>query len=68
MTKTLVEIDDEVLARARTLSGIATKRGVIAAALEEMVRRLELDDYTEFVRSGALDDLGDPDVIRSAQR
>ena len=66
--KTLVDIDDEVLERARELSGISTKKGVIAVALEEMVRRLELDQYTEFVLSGAVDDLADPEVIRSAQR
>lgn len=68
ITKTLVDIDDATLARALALSGIATKKGVIAVALEQMVRRLELDQYTEFARSGALDDLADPEVTRSAQR
>lgn len=68
MSKTLVDIDDSVLERALKLSGIATKKGVVAAALEQMVRRLELDRYTEFVHSGALDGLADAEVIRSAQR
>lgn len=68
MTKTLVDIDDAVLARAQQLSGLTTKKAIVAAALEEMVRRLELDEYTDFVRSGAMDDLADPEVIRSAQR
>lgn len=68
MAKTLIDIDDAVLARAQELSGIATKKGVVAAALEGMVRRLELDSYSEFVTSGAVDDLTDPEVIRSAQR
>lgn len=68
MTKTLVDIDDATLDRALKLSGIATKKGVIALALEQMVRRLELDQYTEFVLTGALDDLADPEVTRSAQR
>lgn len=68
MSKTLVDLDDAVIERAQQLSGIPTKRGVIAEALEQLVRRLELDQYTAFVTSGALDDLGDPDVIRAAQR
>ncbi|MFT4211429.1 MAG: type II toxin-antitoxin system VapB family antitoxin [Microbacterium sp.] len=68
MSKTLIDIDDDVMTRAQTLSRIPTKKGVIAAALEQMVRRLELDEYTEFAASGALADLADPEVIRSAQR
>lgn len=68
VTKTLIDIDDAVLQRALQLSGIATKKGVVAVALEEMVRRLELEEYTEYVASGALDDLADPDVVRAAQR
>ena len=68
MSKTLIDIDDAVLARAQELSGIPTKKGVVAVALERMVRGLELDSYTEFVNSGAVDDLSDPEVVRSAQR
>ncbi|GAA1998496.1 type II toxin-antitoxin system VapB family antitoxin [Microbacterium ulmi] len=68
MGKTLIDIDDTVLARAQALSGIATKKGVVAAALEGVVRRLEVDNYAEFVTSGAVDDLSDPEVVRSAQR
>jgi Bacterial antitoxin of type II TA system, VapB len=68
MTKTLIDIDDAVLARAQQLSGLATKEATVAAALAEMVRRLELDEYTGFVCSGALEDLANPEVIRAAQR
>jgi Arc/MetJ family transcription regulator len=68
VSKTLVNLDDSVLKRAQRLSGIPTKRGVITEALEQMVRRLELDEYTAFVTSGAIGDLGDPEVIRAAQR
>lgn len=68
MGKTLVDIDESVLERARELSGIPTKKGVVEAALVEMVRRLELDEYTRFATSGALADLADPEVIATAQR
>ncbi|AYG03315.1 type II toxin-antitoxin system VapB family antitoxin [Gryllotalpicola protaetiae] len=68
MSKTLVDLDDALLERAVKLSGIPTKKGVITTALEQLVRRLELDDYERFVTSGAVDDLSDAEVIRSAQR
>ena len=68
MSKTLIDIDDAQLERARELSGIPTKKGVVATALDEMVRRLERERYTEFVLSGALADLSDTEVIRAAQR
>ncbi len=68
MSRTLIDIDDATLERARELSGIPTKKGVVGAALDEMVRRMERELYTDFVLSGALDDLADPEVIRAAQR
>ncbi len=68
VTKTLVDIDDAVLKRAQELSGIRTKKGVVAEAMEQLVRRLELDAYTEFAVSEAMAELADPAVIRAAQR
>lgn len=68
MSKTLVDSNEIVLDRARELSGLKTKKDVITAALEEFVRRREVERYEEFVLSGELDDLADPDVIGSAQR
>ena len=68
MTKTLIDLDDELLRQAQLLSGIRTKRGVVEAALEDMVRRFSLDRYATFVTSGELDDLADPQVTQSAQR
>jgi Arc/MetJ family transcription regulator len=37
MTKRLVEIDDELLARARTVAGADTIRGTVEAALRTLV-------------------------------
>lgn len=68
MAKTLIDLDDDLLRRAQELSGIRTKKAVVTTALEEMVRRRNLDLYSDFAMSGALDDLADPQVIRSAQR
>ncbi len=68
MSKTLIDLDDDLLRRAQELSGIQTKKGVVTAALESLVRRLALERYADFAASGALEDLADPQVIRSAQR
>lgn len=68
MTKTLIDLDDQLLARALQLSGLPTKKAVVTSALESLVRRLELVRYADFATSGALDDLADSEVVRSAQR
>lgn len=68
MTKTLIDLDDVLLARAMQASGLGTKKAVVTAALEAMVRRAELTRYADFVAGGALDDLADAEVLRGAQR
>ena len=68
MAKTLIDLDDQLMQRALELSGLTTKRAVVASALESMVRRLEAARYTDYATGGALDDLADPEVIRDAQR
>ncbi|TWE12959.1 type II toxin-antitoxin system VapB family antitoxin [Rudaeicoccus suwonensis] len=68
MTKTLIDLDDELIRRAQEVSGISTKKGVVMAALEEMVRRDDLRRYADYIASGAVDDLADPDVMRAAHR
>lgn len=68
MTKTLIDLDDELVRSAQEASGIRTKKGVVTTALEEMVRRRALDRYADFAASGAVDDLADPEVVASAQR
>lgn len=68
MTKTLIDINDDVLERAMELSGLPTKRAVVASALEAYVRRMELTRYADFVAGGVLVDLADPAVIERAQR
>lgn len=68
MTKTLIDLDDAVLERAQELSGLPTKKAVVNSALRDYVRRMELSRYADFVAGGALADLGDPDVVKQAQR
>lgn len=68
MTKTLIDIDDNVLKRAIELSGLPTKKAVVASALESYVRRMEVALYADFATSGVFVELGDESVIVDAQR
>ena len=68
MAKTLVDIDDEVLADVMRLSGEPTKKSAVNRAIVELQRRLHLERYFDAVRSGVVDDLSDPDAMRGARR
>lgn len=68
MARTLVDIDDELLDEAMKATGQRTKRGAITVALEEVVRRMRDEQLVRELKGGMLADLGDPEVIRSAQR
>lgn len=60
VVRTNIEIDDELLAEAQEITGMATKRATVQFALEELVRRrsrrrvLDLRGRVEWV--GDLDD------------
>lgn len=56
MTKRLVEIDDELLARARTVAGTETIRSTVEAALRTLVDRdTALRHVARLREPGALD-------------
>lgn len=44
MTRTMIDIDDEILAEAAHLLGTATKKDTVHAALREVVARLRRVD------------------------
>ncbi len=66
MTKTLIDIDDQQLERARRALGTTTKRDTVNGALAQVValaaRRRDLARFQDDV----LADLGDSDVMSSA--
>lgn len=69
MTKRLVDIDDEVLERARVILGTTTLKDTVNAALDESVkaahrRALTREDLQEF--GHLVRDLGDPEVMARA--
>jgi Arc/MetJ family transcription regulator len=69
MTKTLVDVDEGLLEKAAVIAGTITKKDTINVALREMIGRHERAEGIAWLReSGALADLNDPEVIRSARR
>ncbi len=68
MAKTLIDVPDDVMAKAMEVSHQATKRGTVLTALEQMIRADAQREYRQALLDGVVDDLGDPDVIASAQR
>jgi Arc/MetJ family transcription regulator len=73
MPKTLIDIDDDLLARAAAHLGTATPQDTVNAALGLVVRAAAFDAFSEFVAEGGLADLSDDvpvgveDLRRSAE-
>lgn len=55
MAVTAVDIDDEVLERARDILGTQTKKDTINAALREVVRRQNAVDLIDVLKSNAIE-------------
>ena len=58
MAKTLVDVDEDLLARCRRILGTPTKKDTINTALREVVRR---DAAARFLRAAAAGVFTDPD-------
>ncbi|WP_345529879.1 type II toxin-antitoxin system VapB family antitoxin [Nocardioides endophyticus] len=68
MAKTLIELDERLLADAMAATGQTTKRGTVIEALEQVVRKARALDYVERLQAGIASDLDDPEVVVQAQR
>ncbi|HVA60423.1 MAG TPA: type II toxin-antitoxin system VapB family antitoxin [Mycobacteriales bacterium] len=68
MAKTLVDVDDELLAQVATELGTRTKKDTINSALRDVLRRRAAARHVDFIRGGALSDLLDPEVMGEAWR
>jgi Arc/MetJ family transcription regulator len=69
MTKTLIDIPDELLDRARAALGGVTKSEAVRQSLAETVRQHEqLEALAWFVETDAVGDLRDPEVRAAARR
>ena len=68
MTKTLVDIDDDLLSAVSQQLGTKTKKDTVNAALAEVLRVRRLADHVGHLREGAVDDLLDVEVMKGAWR
>ncbi|MDQ2846429.1 MAG: type II toxin-antitoxin system VapB family antitoxin [Actinomycetota bacterium] len=70
MSKTLVDVDDDLLARARTILGPrATKKDAVNAALSKLVRLHDQRETIDWIiATDPIADLRDPEVRAAARR
>lgn len=68
MSRTVIDLDDELLAEAGALLGTRTKKDTVNGALAELVRRRRRDDLIDWLATDPLPDLRDPDVRAQAWR
>lgn len=68
MTKRLVDIDDDLLAEARVLTGAATMKETVNAALQQVIDSELRRRHLWRLESGEGTDLADEEVMRDAWR
>src|SRR5438132_12838143 len=66
VSKTLIDIDDDLLAQSQEILGTKTKKDTVNAALREVVRLKAVEEFIELARAGAFDDLLDPEIMERA--
>lgn len=68
MSKTLIDLDDDLLAQAAELLGTKTKKDTVNRALSEYIKfRLRMS-FGERLTSGGLPDLADQEIMARAWR
>ena len=68
MTKRLVDIDDDLLAEARVLTGAATMKEAVNAALQQVIDSELRGRHLRRLEAGEGIDLADDEVMRGAWR
>jgi Arc/MetJ family transcription regulator len=68
MAKTLVDLDEELLAETQQILGTNTKKDTITAAMRDVVRRASAQKLIELGHGGVYDDLLDPEIAERAWR
>lgn len=67
MSRTIVDIDDELLAAAAQIFGTSTKKATVHAALQSAVNREKRREFANWLKSGGLPDLtGEAEASRSS--
>ncbi len=65
MARTVIDVDDDKLEAAAAILGTTTKVATVNAALDEVVRRRQREDFVNWIKEGGLPDLTDPSAGRT---
>ncbi|MFD5254912.1 type II toxin-antitoxin system VapB family antitoxin [Streptomyces bobili] len=68
MSRTMIDLDDALVAEAAEILGTTTKRATVNNALAEFVAAAKRRRFVELLEEGVLDDLSDPEVMAGAWR
>lgn len=68
MLRTMIDLDDALLAEAAEILGTTSKRATVNGALAEFVAAAKRRQFVELLEEGALDDLGNPEVMAGTWR
>ncbi|WP_059013550.1 type II toxin-antitoxin system VapB family antitoxin [Streptomyces specialis] len=60
MTRTVIDIDDELLVQAAEVFGTSTKVATVNAALEDVIKRRKRASFLGWLAEGGLPDLTGP--------
>ena len=60
MSRTVLDVDDELLAEAAKIFGTRTKRATVNAALQAAVNREKRREFADWLKGGGLPDLTGP--------
>lgn len=55
MARTMIDLDDEMVAQAKEIYGTKTKAAAVRAAVEDAVKRRLRQQFIDAVKSGELD-------------
>lgn len=68
MSKTLIDVDDELLTNAAQVLGTNTKKDTVNRALAEAVALDRRREHLRRLAEGGLPDLADPEIMTQAWR
>lgn len=68
MSRTLIDVDDDLLGQAAQALGTGTKKATVNAALAEVVKAEQRRRHLDRLVDGGLPDLSDPEVMDRAWR
>jgi Arc/MetJ family transcription regulator len=68
MARTVIDVDDQLLAEAAEIFGTSTKVSTVNAALLDAIKRRKRQSFLDWIADGGLPDLTDPAKGGSSSR